>query len=550
MSSPDLNTVRTAAGRKFVAKALHPPTEMRDGDLVGVPDRDVRSSVVLETTSTFYARPPSNSVWDCVALSTNIPTAPLVFWCYAATLTRELTCAEKRISTPDPVDPFKSFAKRLTRATAAANKGTSPAEILMAALALDDDEPVVVDEAVPAKPEAPRARIMPNMNDGVVQYDTTMQRQFGLRDLEAITRTPAIFGEYRHVCKSVTAYFDAASLADQGYEMASQFTPERVEISDEDRLLTDATASPYGGYGIGDLYYLGRGSPSGDATPTLTGLPTFDTVQNLDAKSVAMRAKEGFFVVHKMSNAPTYKSATARGSFLVMGLPGATSTGMLTPFDNKGCVVPMSLEQGSDIDFCWMFFRGMSPTTSIEFKVVQAIEAIPVAGSSAVVFARPATLPDESALDALAAHMAILPAARPAAANDFADFMKTILREGAGALAGLIPGVGGVASPVARGMVDSVWNMFAGKGGARERESRAKKVKYVPGGPVNQLAGVASQLARLNNAKGGKRKPKNGKTVLLGRGGGPIANPRSKRQQKKKGKAPTRATYSHKRGDF
>lgn len=308
------------------------------------------------------------------------------------------------------------------------------------------------------------------------------------------------------------------------------------------------------GLAVGDVINLGRG------VDDIGTMPSFDQMENLDRERVAMKSKEGFFVVHKMTSAPLYRSAFGRYTVAVLGRPDPANN----KDENYGpypltSVLPFTTatEACGDINWVWMYFKGLSGSSTLKFKVVQAIEALPNTGSPMVPFARRATMPDETALDALAAHMASLPAARPAAANDFADFMKTILKEGAGALAGMIPGVGIAAGPVARGLVDSVWGMFAGKGGAKGRQQRAQGVARQSAAPAQALT---RQLAMMNQQMS-RPKPKNSKIRVLGRGGGPLRMPNSKRSESARakrgaqilaalGQKKPRAQYSHKRGQF
>lgn len=276
---------------------------------------------------------------------------------------------------------------------------------------------------------------------------------------------------WRPTCKSVTSELNAPSVADQGTVYVAQFGatdvpvatgrswtvapaarlshPTPMEVDGWDDSSAAAAGPVVQDSPVGYWSWLGGNTP-------LDGkvlVPSTESVQQSSVLSTVRPAREGAFVIHKLVQAaPAYKGVMANSSAYVFGalpLVGAV-------LDPSQVLSASDIAIPSDISLAWIYYSGISSQASVTLKVIQGVESIPALGSALCLFSRHPTLPDESALDYVAGQMATAPDSLPAAANDFGDFLRTIATEGAGFLAGLIPGAGPVLGPLARNVVGQV----------------------------------------------------------------------------------------------
>jgi hypothetical protein len=171
-----------------------------------------------------------------------------------------------------------------------------------------------------------------------------------------------------------------------------------------------------------------------------------------------------------------------------------TNVGNATNFDTQlAFYVPFN-----EFDVPSIAMIGLAATATVIVKTVVVVEVQAGPNSIYGPLARIVTPPDPDAITWGCENMFHQALVLPAANNDFGSFMENLITDGAGMLAGMIPGIGGIAAPLARGAVSQLF-----KGGARKPKAKQKQAKKIEQKVVRK---VEKQLAP--RTRGRVNKPK------------------------------------------
>jgi hypothetical protein len=228
---------------------------------------------------------------------------------------------------------------------------------------------------------------------------------------------------FRVVAQSDTLYLNASATTNQGMLVASQVRPDRKLDS-----TTTAAASNFNTLQL-DVAYDDNPLNAGN----LASLPG----------AVQWQARFGAFIPRRMhsTNLP-YTDTSGHGWRVVNIKTGsflgdaAANYSSLNEFD-----VPM------------VNFLGLDPAASVTLKSIVVMEIQPGPNSIYSALANTVTRPDPDAIAWACEQSYMQPLVLPSSGNDWGSFLQHVLTEGSGLLAGLIPGVGGAAAPIARNAV-------------------------------------------------------------------------------------------------